>query len=290
MPEIVSLNPDSPKFEIKRLNDSPPGEAITCLIWGASKTGKTDFCGSAGSRTLFVNIGRGIETLYSPGFRKRRGIVNPYVVDVMEKMGERGIFDEAVAYDIVCDIIDYFIKYKRDEIDTVVIDDVTQLRKAAMHKALETSGALGKSKTLKNVVEKFNALLPAVQDYNVEMSFIEQFVSGYTIICKNAGLHFIMTAHERYSFEQQKNIGDVPVIRKISPGFTGRTFPDEVTGHFDWILHSIAVGAGDNTVYRVETKGSEKVTAGVRHDGVFKQTENNPDFLKMVQRVREASK
>src|SRR5258708_10516414 len=57
------------KFKFKRLSERLPGAAWLLLVYGASKSGKTEVAGSAGSRQLYVNTGNREETLLAPGFK-----------------------------------------------------------------------------------------------------------------------------------------------------------------------------------------------------------------------------
>ena len=82
--EILN-NSSTATYRFKRLVDYKAGEAWTVLIYGPTKSGKTWFVGSAGSRTLLVNTGSGLATLQSPAFRaKFPNSKDIIVVDVYE--------------------------------------------------------------------------------------------------------------------------------------------------------------------------------------------------------------
>lgn len=277
-------------FKIEQVGATDPkDESVNCLIYGPSRAGKTNFCGTAGSRSAIINIGAGLSTITSPGFIKRYGKITPLKVDILERLNEEGIVEAAKAFDLACDAIDYLLKHRRNDFDNLIVDDATALRKFSLNKALEINSKLKKSSTLSDAKSKFDgALIPQVQDFGTEMNLTEQFIDTYCKICKDAGVNFIVTAHERLTFGKAPAIGQPAPIIKIRPGFTGQTFPDQVTGMFDWVLYAQAVGGDGNTKYRVKTTGNEILVAGVRDDGVFKPTEDDPNFLKMLHRVRVA--
>lgn len=276
-----------PEFHF--LNEVPRGEAETFLVYGASGTGKTWFSGTAGPRTLVIDNGNGLTTLQSPAFRKLYPDANPIVVSLSERIGPRGTFEMAEVYDAICDTIDHALEKFSDRFDTIVVDDATQLRKGALNKGLEINQATGKSKTLKDSKERYDIVSPAVQDYGVEMNLVEQFIAGYTTICKEAGKHFILNAHERLTYRKGDKIGDPPVLAKTSPGFTGQTFPDNVPAYFDHVWYMQVVGNGSNRVWRATTQGHETLSAKTRMAGVFETLEANPNFLNIIQRIRESS-
>lgn len=277
------------QLELIRLDDLPKGDGETFLNYGSAGCGKTFFAGTAGSRTLIINNGGGMNTLLSPLFQSKYKGCNPIIVTVAEKMSERGVFNTAEVFDEICDSIDYYLKNHHEDFDTVVIDDVTQLRRGAMNKALELNDESGKSNTLKNFVKKFDLVSPAVQDYGVEMNLIEQFIASYTTTLKEAGKHFILNAHERQTFGKPAKIGDVPPLLETRPGFTGQTFPDQVTMYFDNVWHFEVVSGGSNRVYRVTTQGHETLVAKTRWGGVFETIETNPNFPDVIRRIRETT-
>lgn len=283
-----SLVTDLQAFKITRLSDIKKGEGETFLNYGGSGTGKTFFAGTAGERSLIIDNGGGINTLLSPLFQSKYK-VNPIVVTVSEGMNERGVFDTAQVFDEICDVIDHYLKNHGDLFDTVVVDDVTQLRRGAMNKALELNQKTNKSQTLTNIVRKFDIVAPAVQDFGVEMNLIEQFIASYTTILKEAGKNFIMNAHERLIYGKASKIGEQPILLKTTPGFTGQTFPDQVTGYFDNVWYFQAVSGGSNRVYRVVTQGHESLIAKTRWGGVFETVETSLDFDNVMRRIKDTT-
>lgn len=278
------LTKENAHLVFTKLSDRKVGEAETFLIYGGTGTGKTEFCGTAGDRALFINIGRGIKTLQSPGFRARHN-ANPITIDVFEKVNSAGIFEAATAYDAVCDIIDHALTNFSDSFDFVILDDAEAFNKAALHKGLESNLASKKSQTL-NEIRRTNMMSAAIQDYGAEMNLVEQFLCGTVELLKNKGKHFVMTAHLRETFVKGDKIGELPKLYSLRPGFTGQTFPDVVPGYFDNVFLTECVGGGANAVYRCTTAGDEIRYAKTRHSGVFSTVETNPNLLKFIERIR----
>ncbi len=267
-----------------RLSEIEVGESVVMLVYGPSGSGKTHFAGTAGSRTLIANTGVGIVTLKSPGFKARHPGVDPIVETVYE-----GILpDKAAGHDQLCDLLDRYLDPKNpefNEYDTVVIDDATALRRMAMNKALEINADLDKSKSL-TASRKHGSLVVAVQDYGEEMAIVDQFITDYIMLCKKHNKHFILLAHERNEYGKAAGIGQPKPLIKTRPGFTGQTFPDSVTGHFDHVWYLETQGGGDRVFYYARTAGDSALTAKTRWDGVFPVRIQNPNFLNVVKTIR----
>lgn len=277
---------DKTPVVFKRLVEYEPGEAWMLMYYGPSKTGKTYFAGTAGPRTLYLNIGDGIETLLAPSFAKR--YIEASREMIMVDIRERNPNGVAEAFDIMCDAIAYALKVFPDKFDTVVLDEATALRKYAMNKATElNTEARTRQAARAKRIEQF--MKPDIGDYGTEMQMIEWFLGNYVPRFKEAGKNFIMLAHERQVFQKAGKIGDEPVLKKIQPGFTGKTFPDTVPAYFDDVWHSEAVGGGTNVVYRARTAGDEMTIGGMRHGGIFSTVETDPNFLKMLDRIKQAN-
>jgi hypothetical protein len=88
-----------------RLSDMIPGASVVCLYYGGSGMGKTEFCGTAGSRALGINIGGGLATLQSEKFKLRHPNCDP----IIETVAEESIPDKALGFDAVGDIIDKYL-------------------------------------------------------------------------------------------------------------------------------------------------------------------------------------
>lgn len=274
------------------LDNMSVDESVTMLLYGGAGTGKTWFVATAGPRTLIINIGNGLVTIQSPVVKKlyyQEGM--PIVATIHEERdSQTGIFKTAQAFDAVCDAIDVALEKFGDRFDTIAVDDATQLRAFASNKALEIGGMDQRSKTLEKA-KKYGTVLMAQQDFLGEMNLIEQFVAGTVDIAKKHGKHFILTAHERYIYKKMKDqqgkvIGEE--IERIRPAFTGKTFPDDVTAHFDLVWHMEVVSTGAGPVFRAHTEDYARIRAKSRYPKVFKGVEPNPNFLKIVAAIKAA--
>jgi hypothetical protein len=277
-------DPKAP-VEFKTLDEMPAHESVTMLYYGGSGTGKTMFVGSAGPRTLIINIGDGLTTIQSEFARKafyKNGF--PIVATIREKIDPKtGLFEAADAFDQVKNSIEWAMDHFADRFDTIAVDDATQLRSFAMNKGLELNDEWDRSKTLAKGKVQGGYIL-AVQDYGAEMDLIEKFVAQTISFCKNEKKHFILTAHERHIFKKVRdNTGKVigEEIDKIRPGFTGKTFPDDITNYFDLVWRAEAVRAGGKSVYRCNTEDTAQIKAKSRYPGLFKNPEVWPEWLKL---------
>ena len=279
-----------PPVAYVRLEELPRGEAVTALVYGGSKTGKTWFLGTTGSRTLYIDTGDGIETLRSPLFKSQVNS-NPIIVQIKEKIGPRGVPDLADAYYHVTDAIDYALKNFAADFDTVCVDEMTALRRYAMYRGLEYNQATGRSKSLKRLEDE-DMYMPGGQDWGTEMSLIEQFCVGYTTICKQAGKHFLLAAHQRKIGEKPKDkdgnpmFGEEKIVKEIRPAVTGYQFPDVISALFDNVWHCERAGGGDGTVFRLRCIGDEITVAGTRHAGVLPTVLRKANFQTMLKHIR----
>ncbi len=250
-----------------RLLDHNSHEAVTALLYGPSGSGKTFLAGSVGSEALIVTPSNGFATLKSPLFRKLCPDSNPYI----EINDEMPIPEKAYGFDKVYDIIDKYLTEKKDEIRTIVVEDSTNLRRMALNKGLELNQKLGLSKTkdrLKSLVQN-DVIVPTVQDYAIEMNLIESFARQMCTECKRLNINFIMTAHERFTFGKPESMGGQAPVISIRPGFTGQTFPEDITGLFDLTWHTETKGSGDRTWYQIRTSGDSVLSAKTRWGGLF---------------------
>ena len=291
IPTIASMLPSNFPLaqNFRRLDEVPADEAINILLYGGSGTGKTFFAGSAGARSLFINIGQGLATLKSPLFRKLYPEAGQMLtVDIFEKLDRRATPTEGVMFDAVSDTLDNCLQTASvsDMFDTVIIDDASALRRAALHKALDVNQKLNKSQTKSKIVEEFDTVAASVQDFGLEMSMVEQFMSGYTEICKKAGKHLIVVAHERNIFKKATGIGDIPQLMRTVPAFTGvDKNPDYVAKYFDNVWNTSAVSGGTERVYRIRCQGDEAISAKSRYAGVFDTLETDLTFPKVLERI-----
>ena len=285
MPETENDEFFDKEFTTKftRLEDRVPGESWIMMLYGPSKTGKTEFAGSAGPRTLFLNIGEGIETLLAPGFKSRHPEAKGMIVTDIRELADNTIS----AFDVVSDTIDHALKYFPDKFDTIVVDEASAFRKFGLNKAMQLNTSSRKDSSRKDRRDEY--VKAEIGDYGIEMDMIEWFLGEYIPRLKGANKHFILIAHERQIFAKPSQIGGEAVLTKIVPGFTGKTFPDKVPAYFDDVWHSeIATDAASNSVYRIRTAGNDRDLGGSRHGGIFNVIEQDPNFLKLLQRIKEA--
>lgn len=265
-----------------RLSELLKGSSIAQLYYGGSGTGKTNYCGSAGSDSVGINIGGGLSTIQSDRFKKAYNNADP----VIETVIEPAVPDTAKAFDEVCDHMDRYLDDPTllSTYNTIWVDDITALRRFALNKGLEINQKLGKSKSA-GLSKLYDVSVTTVQDYAIEMSLIEQFVVHYIGKCRERNKHLIMTAHERINFNAPTTMGAEPTVSSIKPGFTGRTFPDAVTGHFDLVWHAEKLGGGEQIRYRARTVGDGSLTAHTKI-GTFPTIYENPNFLEVIRKIQ----
>lgn len=270
--------PPKPEFipNIRKLSEVPPDKTITMLLYGITGAGKTFFCGTAGPRTLFINIGHGLTTLQSPAFLEKHPY-DPWFVNVPIDVDQM---------DYVTGTIDYAVKNKRGDFDTIVIDDCSALGRIAMQKAIEVNEDLQKTKTNQQAKAHGGLISPNVADYGEEINVLTWFLSTYTEMAKIHEYHFICTAHERQVFGKAPKIGDARPLTKIRPGFTGETFPDKIPAFFDEVWQFEVVGSGEKKKFRQRTVGNELINAKSRHGGIFKEIEEGLTFPEVVKRIQ----
>jgi hypothetical protein len=278
--------------EFKTLAEIPKAESESFLIYGPSGAGKTRLLGTCGDRALIVSNGGGISTLKSPRFKELVGS-NPIVVE-LNATDENGELDFSKVHDALCDTLDYALEKFPEKFDYVCIDDATFMRRGAMHKGITIGGATGKSKTKTELLDKYDELIPALQDYGMEMSILDTFFATYTSICKEAKKHFIVCAHERLSYGKAARIGEPPELTKVAPAFTGvDKNPSGVALYFDnvWYMECLSAEQG---MWRIRTVGHDKLIAKTRYDGVFDKTIPVPAkglfMQEVIQKMRDAEK
>jgi hypothetical protein len=165
---------------VKRLSDDAPGESESFLLYSQSGAGKTHLCGTAGSRTFFINIGKGKDTLFNPLFRATVKDYNPIIVDLYEKfMKEKPSdkFEFSTMLDQIWIAVQLAFAEYLDQFDWLIIDDASELRKAAMNKAVEMNFDLNRSQTLTKSREEHGVIVPEIGDYTAEMNFVENFIA-----------------------------------------------------------------------------------------------------------------
>jgi hypothetical protein len=274
-------------FTLKRLSDYTPGESWILLVYGPSKSGKTEFAGTAGNRTLYINTGDGLETLLSPGFRSRNpDCGSPIIVDLRPEIA-RG----TDSFDLIGDAIEHGLKHHKDDFDTIVLDEATAMRRMALNKAIDLVNVDRKSFRVSRTKTFVRA---EVGDYGIEMDIIKWFLGNFIPLCKSHKKHFLMLAHERQVFGKPAKMGDEAPLQRILPGFTGKTFPDDVPAYFDDVWHmetKAKMETGKRVpIHQIRTAGDDRIIGGSRHSGIFQDVERNPNFKEMLRRIQESHK
>jgi hypothetical protein len=269
-------------LDIKRVKDTIPTESISVLVWGASKSGKTQFAGTAGDRSLFISNGLGSSTFHSPSF-KNKVHSNPLIIEVP--------FDEVSNKQRSIAIVGKAVEFglENDDVDTIIIDDASANTRSAMIRGMEYNDATNKSHTISSGKSYDNLTVPAVQDYGTEMEVTIQFYASVISDCKAKNKHFILLAHERNIFKASSKIGEQPTLIRQVPYFTGADKnPDRIPGLFDWVLHMEKKGGGERVKYMMRTQGDENLLADMRNArGLFPVLVEDPNFLNMVQKLKE---
>lgn len=264
-----------------RLDEMSEDRIPTLLLYGNSGTAKTKFIGTAGSDSVIISPAQGIATLQSKWFRETFK-VNP----IIEIVDEMPLPDVAKGYDRISDLVE---KYLEDlSINTIIVDDATNFRRLALNKGLELNEQLNRSGTLAKMRKiKADTIVRELNDMTMEMSLVESFIKQACTYCKEAKKTFVMTAHERILFNPPAKVGAEDTVKKISPGFTGKTFPDDITGYFDLIWHTEVLGGGNQIHYQIRTQGDSKLVAKTRWAGLFPVIfEKQPLLSEIIQCVK----
>ncbi|KKL05009.1 hypothetical protein LCGC14_2610360 [marine sediment metagenome] len=283
-------------IEVKRVSDLTDISTLGAMIYGQKGCGKTSFAATAGDRTVFVFVGAGItgvKTLKSPWFKEKFG-TNPFVDEIHEKLDGKRMPVKATLFDQITKRFDWWLENRSDDWDTIVLDDITNTRKATMFKAFEINKGAGLSSAWSNTENAGGIPMSGIQDFGVEIRAMLWLLESYIEIFESAKKNFLVLAHERYTFSKSKNsrgdviVGDKDVIDKIRPGFVGKTMPDDVAANFDEVWHLTKIGMGDQGIVKLDCYGDAQVLASTRHAGIFKPFESNPNFAEMMERVRKS--
>ena len=277
---------ETPIFEIKRLSDIPKSRAVTWLIYGESGSGKTFLCGTAGDRSAIIDCGTSpLDTLQARTFREMHGF-DPIVMSLRDKVKQtsEGGYQTGEAFVELQKLTDYLLT--RDDVDFIIWDNATAIKRWAMVHGMGISHGMKRSET-QTKYHKSGIVVPAIQDFGMEILLMDQLLKEYTEVCKDAGKHFVVTAHQRVTLVKAEKIGDSPNIEKIRPGFTGQTFPDDVPALFDEVYYMVKSGGGSNTIFQAQTAGDGQITAKTTHgSGILTVKETNPSLLDILARMR----
>lgn len=243
--------------------------SIACH-YGPIGSGKSHFT-AVSSAVIFTPSNR-ISTYRS---LQRLGVANPEL-EIMYRD-----FDVSVAksYDTYCDKMDYYLELPPDKLpEFIVIDELDHLRRGAMVKALHINNVDGKSTSLKKAKSGISEglVMAAIQDYGAEMSLIEQFVCNYAEQCASLGVSFIVNAHERFTYIKGADKQDV--LARIGPGFTGKTFPDDVIAVFDNVWRFVRTKSAGKSFTKIDTIGNSQIRAKCCFTGIFKPEEKSREL------------
>lgn len=279
------------EIEFKSFSEIEPASSVSGMIYGPAGSGKTDFAGSCGERSLYIDVGRSSETFHGASFKQRRGAYKGIYVPITEAGSKTNYImpDKAEAYDMVCDVIDEALLKIFDQFDVVILDELSAFGRFAMNKGLEINQGTGKSKA-NEASKKWDMILPGKQDFGTEMGLVKNFLAGTIDLLKKNGKHFLVIAHERYLYQSVTNKDGVKVetdvISKILPSFTGKKDIDAIPNMFDLVWHTETVRNGENYIYRMRTQGDDILVAKTRYGGIFKSIETDLDFPKVIERIK----
>lgn len=268
---------------------------IAMLVYGVSGVGKTRFAGTAGSRTLYLDLAGGIRTLYSREFQELYNS-NPIIISIRENVDNYGLVSSAEAFTQTKEVLGSWLSdpEKLSTYDTIVIDDGTALSKFAGNVALEMTAAQRGSVTLATAKKGKTFPVKDVSDYGIEQGALEHFFSTYITKAQQMGKHFIMLAHERTIFTKRKkasgkiDLSQDPELKSIIPLFVGKDAfaPNVVPAYFDYVWRfSLATGASKPVTY-MKTIGDSIIIAKTRDSGVFNEVEKNLTFPQVLERSK----
>lgn len=267
---------------LKRASESPAlFSAFNMLVYGDAGTGKTYFAGTFGSDTLYINIGAGIITLRSPHFVNKHGIWDPFLFTPVKPEDDLTgpIKNRSVAVQVRDFIEDHI---EDDRIKTLIIDDATSLQNIFMLQALDYNWINKKSQT-KAELKTHKAVIPAIQDWGTQMSFIESFIITFTELCASLNKNFIVLAHAKYFTKPPDKPTGNEIITSIKPNFTGDK--NRISGYFDMVWYSTVVGAADQAKYRMTTSRTEIIEAKTRWGGLFPLLYDNPTYEDIKKKI-----
>lgn len=244
-----------------RISEWSPGEPVQVLVYGKSKSGKTEGAGTF-PRPVFLDFDDGCATLRSPGFIARHGFRDAFYETFKERNIKDGIVLTHNAFDDACRFFDEWMKptgkwttgdktydIGRDQFDTWIIDSGTTLVEFASHKAIIIMGGRGSKAFEKG---KSSGLIAMEQgDWGAERSLTEQFIS----MVKDSGKNVVLICHERM-YENKKE-----GITQIVPMLTGQSV-EKVPLKFDEVYNLRVRPDGLTTKRYLQT-----VTDGMRIAG-----------------------
>lgn len=255
------------------LTDDVVGKYEKILLYGAPKTGKTFAAGTMPGTVYILCLGgeNELKTLRSPDFLRKHPEKNGkfYYDFVREKLGKRGQFLKAEAFDWAGDRFDEMLEAERKgdipPIDSVVLDNATTLRSFAMAKSISVSwGADAKTGTSMKRYRDEGMLIPGDNDYFGEQSLISQLINWLF----NLEKHVLVITHEWKEVKTDRKTR-TRTISEIKPLFTGKQ-RDDIPTMFDnvWRNESVPLKK-KGIISETRTVGDDIIWAGTRFGGVL---------------------
>ncbi len=124
-----------------------------------------------------------------------------------------------------------------------------------------------------------------IDDYQREMSMIGWMFHEHLPRMNDKGKSFILVAHERLFYRAADRIGGEKTLYRVTPGFTGQTFPDSIVNMFDLVWHTTVV---NGKTFRMRTMPTLLYAAKTRWSGVFAEQEDSMTFLKLIKRMENS--
>lgn len=255
-------------MELTRASQLTKIEGVQIFVYGANGVGKTaESAAVCGDRTVVITDGNGRATIRSKWWREKYKC-DPIVLEV--KADETPTIPKL--FDNLRNMTDELIDKHSSDWDAIVYDDLNTLRLSARNKAVDLNGTKGKSQTSNEAKSgKFkDIIIPAIQDFGLEMGLVESFLRETTTYLREAGKHCIINAHERLYTKEGTN-----TIYAIKPLLTGKDTPDTIPGIFDLVWYMRVIGSGQNTVREYITDTEAGIMAKTRWGGLFKQNERS---------------
>ncbi len=265
---MTKFNPES----VKNLSEYPiTDEALSILLYGPTKSGKTHIAGTFGSRSYYLNIGNGFSTLLAPKFKSIYSKLyanEPYNPIRVDLSGDD-------IYTQVVDATDYALDKIPERWDTFILDDASRFQEAAMDKAIDVNYDTNRSKS-KDTERTSKVRIVAMQDFGTQMGIVDSYISTLIDSCKAMKKNVLVIAHEKRTYRTDK--GNM-ILTDIEPLFTGN---NKITSYFDMVWNTSFVGAGEQVQYRCRTSRTEIIEAGTRWGGVFPENFKDPNYPEIL--------
>lgn len=256
-----------------RISELTGNDPTIACFYGPIGSGKSHFLMTGGDDMVILAPPNRLTTLKA---LQRLKLSDP-IVEIMHRDAD---ISKANSFDKYSDVMDSYLDDPKKRPRTIAIDELDHLRKGALIKALHVNNEGGKSLSLKNALKKGGVseglAFAAIQDFGAEMSLIEQFISYYAETCANLGVNFIVNAHERFTYTKGADKQDI--LSRISPGFTGKTFPDDVIGVFDLVWRFTRTVQSGKSVTYMDTIGNSQIRAKNCFTGKFAAKETMKEW------------